>query len=86
MLHASHISIFAAPIVYKAHLLSSDVDLPRCGERMQRMHAIAGKRVGGKYSDWCALQILWVLEEQHPLLSSWGVYAAIFDINPELSS
>lgn len=45
MLRASRISIFAAPIAHKTHLLSTDVDLPRCGERMQRMHAVAGKRV-----------------------------------------
>ena len=44
MLHASRISISAAPIVHKTILLSPDVDLPRCGECMQRMHAVAGKR------------------------------------------
>ena len=45
MLHASRISISAAPIVHKTILLSPDVDLPRCGECMQRMHAVTGKTV-----------------------------------------
>ena len=45
MLHASRISISAAPIVHKTILLSPDVDLPRCGEYMQRMRAVAGKTV-----------------------------------------
>ena len=78
MLHASRISIFAAPIARKTHLLSSDVDLPRCGERMQRDACSCREESGEESSDWCALQVLWALEEQHPVLSSWGVSGCYF--------
>ena len=60
------------------HLLSPDVAFPRCGERMQRMHAGAGKRVEKNTAIGAPCKYCGTLEEQHPLFPSWDAPWTLF--------
>ena len=86
MLHASRISISAAPIAHKTILLSPDVDLPRCGECMQRMHAIAGKRVEKNTAIGAPCKYCGPLRNNSRSFPRGATRAAIFDISKKLSS
>lgn len=81
MLHASRISIFAAPIAHEAILLSPDVDLPRCGECMQRMHAVAGKRVEKNTAIGAPCKYCGTLRNNIRSFPRGAACGAIFDIN-----
>lgn len=80
-LHAScftYLSLFAAPIASQDPFAVTG----RCPPEMRRAHAADAckcrEESGEEYSDWCALQILWTLEEEHPVLPSWGAQWALF--------